>query len=286
MGGSGSASKAKSENQNQAKFGQDVFGKQASALGDMYNYAGNLFGGSMPDFMDQANRGRDVSSGATEAGARGAQNQMAGGAYGGLGIGDQLMESLNQSQNNPSAMQDVNAMIMGGSGNNYADAMKNTYMQDADRAQNLMLGNLDSRAAGSGMSGGARQGVAQAQGMQDINQNLQKNLAKTGFSSFDKDLDRKLQIAQQADQGTMGRQKLMSNMLGNQNKAMQYGTGYNENLFKQGANMQQLPWNALSKYSGALGSPTVLGSGFGSGSGNSKASATGGGGGVTGGKGG
>jgi len=164
-------------------------------------------------------------------------------------------------------------MIMGGQGNNYADAMKGNFMQDADLAQKQMLGNLDARAAASGMSGGARQGVAQAQGMQDINKNLQQNMANVGFQSFDKDLNRKLGIAQQADQNTFGRQQLMSNMLGNQQQTQNQGMQYGQNLYGQAQGQQMMPWQQAGAFGNILGRPTVLGSGNSSGSGGSRGSA-------------
>lgn len=281
MGGSSSKSKSDSSNQNQ--FNQNVFNPQAGNLSDLYASAGNLFNQNLGGYNQQFQQGLDTTANAADMATQGAQDQLSGGAYGDLGVGQDLMSSLNQSLGSPSAMQDINAMIMGGSGNNYADAMKNTYMQDANLAQKQMLGNLDSRAAASGMSGGARQGIATAQGMQDINKNLQQNLAQTGFGAFDKDLDRKLQIAQQADQGTFNRQQLMSNMLGNQNKSMQFGTNATNNLFKQGNQMQNAGFGGLSQYANIIGSPTVLGSG--SGAGNASSKGLSGSGGIGGGKG-
>jgi hypothetical protein len=147
------------------------------------------------------------------------------------------MGSLNQSMNNPSAMSEINAMTMGGEGNNYADAMKESYISDANRAQEQMLGNTDARAAASGMSGGSRHGMMQGLGMEGINDQLQKNLAQTGYDTFDKDLNRKLEIAGQADANTFGRQQMMSGMLGQQQNTMNQGIQGGQNM--QNLNMGQ-----------------------------------------------
>jgi hypothetical protein len=108
--------------------------------------------------------------------------------------------------------------------------------------------------------------------MYDINSNLQNNLARTGYETFDKDLQNKLGIAQQADQGTLARQQMMSGMLGAQQ-------GVQTGALGQGQNMQNLgmgsfapgmmPWQNISNWANSLGSPTILNSG--NSSGNSSA---------------
>lgn len=282
MGGSsvsGGGSKNKSKAGSQGQFSQDVWGGQSGALGDLYNAAGSLFGSTLGNLSPMMQNASSTMNQTADAANQGWQNQMQGGAYSGLGIGNQLMSSLNASQNSPSAMQEVNNMIMGGSGNNYADAMKNQYMQDATDAQNNMMANMDARAAASGMSGGSRHGTAMAQGMKDINQNLQSNMAQTGFNTFDKDLDRKLQIAGQADANNFNRQQLMGNMLGQQQGAMAGGVNSAGNMQQLGMGQfapQMMPWQAMGQYANTIGAPTVLSSGSTSASSNSKGSGKGG----------
>ena len=272
MGGSvsGGKSKSNSGNSSSAEFGQNVWGQQGDALGGMYNQISSLFPSTVSGIQSQTpgfqNYNQQVQAQALPA----MQNQMQGGAYQNLGIGNQLMGSLNQSLNSPTNMQQINGMIMGGSGNNYADAMKQQYVQDANLAQGNMLANTDARAAASGMSGGSRHGILQAQGMQDINKNLQSNLAQTGFNTFDKDLDRKLQIAGQADQGTLARQQMMQQMLGSQQDAMSGGLNAAQGVQNLGMSNfapYMMPWQAAGAYSNAMGAPTVLSSGTGTGSG-------------------
>jgi len=273
MGGSVSAGKSKAKNSNESSFQQNVWDPQSQALNNLYSQVGQLFGQTNSGMQGQipgaVNNMQNINQQAMPAW----QNQLQGGAYSGLGIGNQLMGSLNQSLNSPTNMQQVNSMIMGGSGNNYADAMKNQYIQDANLAQRNMLSNLDARASAAGMSGGSRHGIATAQGMQDINRNLQSNLAQTGYNTFDKDLDRKLQIAGQADQATLQRQQMMQAMLGGQQQAMQGGLQYGQSMQNLGMGTfapYMAPWQAAGAYSNAIGAPTVLSSGTGSGSGSSK----------------
>ena len=241
---------SKSESEEYSKFMSDISGVQAPYLQDLWGQAQDWLSENSDDWNQRLSA---MEPGINEAGTQGweattnnlvgsqnaYQNQLGGGvyenAYGKTGIADVLGESLMGSLANPSAMQDINSMIMGGSGNNYADAMKSQYINDANSAQQNMLANMDARAAASGMSGGSRHGVLQGMGMENINSNLQRNLAETGFNTFDKDLDRKLNIAQQADQGTLARQGMMQNMLGQQN-ASQQGALNNLGMMNQQAN--------------------------------------------------
>lgn len=265
MGGAASGSKSKSK----SSFQDRVWGGQSGALQDLYGNAQDLF--------NQTNTGmQGLQPGATQNMQDtynqvnpAYQEQLQGGAYRDMGLQNQLMGSLNQSMNQPSAMSQINAMTMGGEGNNYADAMRDQYIQDANRAQDRMMANTDARAAASMMSGGSRHGIAQGLGMESINDSLQSNLAKTGYDTFEADLQRKLDIAQQADQGNLARQQMMSGMIGQQNQAQQGAIQGGQNM--QNINMgqyapQMMPWDAIGEYGNVIGRPTILGSGKQSGS--------------------
>jgi len=269
MGGSAS----KSDSGSEAGYQDQVWGGQSPALEQLYGRAGKLFG--------QTKRGMNQMIPGAEQGMQdvynqmqpGWQDQMQGGAYKDMGLQNQLMSSLNQSMNNPSAMSEINAMVMGGEGNNYADAMQEKYRRNMQDSNANMLQNLDARAAASGMSGGSRHGVAQAQGLAQNAGNYQEQMADLGYESFDKDLNRKLEIAGLADQNTLARQEMMSGMIGQQQGAMQGGLNFGQGM--QNANMGQfapsmMPWDAMSQYANAIGRPTILGSGEESGSSSSK----------------
>lgn len=263
-GSSGSLGSNKSSSGSSGGFNQDVWGPQGEALQGLYSSVGNLFSGLNSSMMPRVETAAGMNNDFTNQAAPAWQNQMQGGAYSDLNIGENLTTSLNNSLNTPSATSEINAMIMGGSGNNYADAMKDQYISDANTATDNMLANLDARAAASGMSGGSRHGIATAKGMDDINSNLQKNLATTGYQTFDKDLDRKLSIAGAADANTMGRQQMMSNMLGQQQNTMNSGLAFGSQM--QNMNMGQFapymaPWQMAGNYANTIGAPTVLSSG-------------------------
>jgi len=262
MSGGGSFNKSKSN--NSSSYQDSVWGGQSPYLKDMYKQAGNLFGQTNQGMQGLMPGAVQDMQGIFQGSQPYWQDQMQGGAYKDMGLQNQLMDSLQQSQNNPSAMSEMNAMIMGGEGNNYADAMKDQYVKDANRASDNMMSNLDARAAASGMSGGSRHGMAQGEGMRGINDQLQSQMANTGFNTFDKDLDRKLQIASQADQGTLARQQMMSGMIGQQQQAQQGGLNFGRNM--QNMNMGQFspynaPWQPMGQYANAIGRPTILGSG-------------------------
>jgi len=257
--------RTQSDAASQQQFDQNVWAPQGQALQNMYGNINGLFGNTI------GNSAKGNTKGGTSAAhsvfsplSSAMSNNMAGGAYQNLDLQNQFTDSINQSANNPSAMQQINSMIMGGSGNNYADAMRDQYIADANRAQQLMLRNLDARASAAGHSGQSPYQRSVAEGMYDINRNLQRNLAETGYSTFEKDLDRKLGIASQADANTFQRQQLLSNMIGNQQGTMNQGYNQGLQLGGYGQSVANIPWQQAQMYGSLFGAPTVLNSGSGS----------------------
>lgn len=275
MSGSVGGSKAKSKNNSGFQFNQSIPAFQSKALTDVYNAAKNLFGQTSSQIQNSVDDVSSTNASLYKSAIPAYNSALAGGQFSDPKFKSQLTNSLDTSLSNPSATQQIYGSVMGGSGNNYADAMKASYVGDANRATSNMLANLDARAAASGMSGGSRHGIASSQGLYDINSNLQKNLADVGYNTFDKDLTNKLNIAQQADTNTLNRQQMLSSMLG---KAQDTSNNAMSNI---GSSVQNLgmgtfapfmaPWDAMNNYAAAVGSPTVLSSGSGSASGSSKA---------------
>ncbi len=265
---------------NESSFKQQIPDFQKNALTQLYDMAANIFGSTNTATQQQvpgvANFINEVNQSAVPA----FRDNLSGGAYRDLDIGNRLMDSLQESLGQPTNTQKVYANIMGGEGNNYADALKASFVGDANRATDNMLANLDARAAASGMSGGSRHGVATSQGLYDINSNLQKNLADVGYNTFDKDLANKLNIASQADSNTLQRQQLMETMLGK-------GQATSSDTLNQAGAIQNLgmgmfaptmiPWQNMSNYANVIGQPTVLSSGSSRGSGDANSKAKGGG---------
>jgi hypothetical protein len=219
-------------------FNQDIWSGQRKPLKDMYGNAKSLYGSNAsamdavtPEIMGSM---RDTTGAATGAW----KDALAGGSYSGINpnnlvssldssmasgvpeASSPLIESLNNSLNReftpsgPTNTQNIYSQIMGGAGNNYADAMKGQYLSDANLAQQNMLSNLDARVGASGMTGSSREGIAQGLGLQGINRNLQEQLARTGYETFDKDLSNKLSIAQQADTNNFNRENMYLNDIG------------------------------------------------------------------------
>ena len=262
-----------SSSSNQSQFQQKIPKWQSDALTKMYKAAAGTYGSVGNTINQQMGGAQDYINQTNQAAMPEWQNQLGGGVYQSMDNANRLSESLQQSLNAPTNTQSIYSQMMGGQGNTYADAMKAGYTADANRATANMLSNLDARATASGMSGGSRHGTATSQGMYDINSNLQKNLADVGYNTFDKDLQNKLNIAQQADQGTLARQQLMSNMLGQQQGVSTGALGMGQNMQNLGMGAfapGMMPWQNISNYANALGSPTVLSSGFSSGSSNAK----------------
>ena len=275
-GAQGSQSKANSN----SMFQQQIPQWQANALTNMYNAAQGQYNTTGQAIQNQTPAAQSYIDQTNAAAMPEWKNQLSGGVYQGMDNATNLTNSLQQSLNSPTNTQNIYGQMMGGNGNNYADAMKASYLGDANRATDNMLAGLDSRAAASGMSGGSRHGVATSQGMYDINSNLQKNLADTGYNTFDKDLANKLNIAQQADSGTLARQQMMAGMLGQQQGVQTGALNFGQNMQNLGMGSfapTMMPWQNMSNYANSIGSPTVLSSGSSSGNSNAMGVSAGGG---------
>lgn len=268
-GAQGSASKANSN----SMFQQQIPQWQSDALTKMYNAAQGQYNTTGQAIQKQTPAAQSYIDQTNAAAMPEWKNQLSGGVYQGMDNATNLTNSLQQSLSSPTNTQNIYEQMMGGNGNNYADAMKASYLGDANRATDNMLANLDSRAAASGMSGGSRHGVATSQGMYDINSQLQKNLADTGYNTFDKDLNNKLNIAQQADSGTLARQQMMAGMLGQQ-QGVQTGAlnagGQMQNLGMGSFAPTMMPWQNMSNYANSIRDPSILSSGNSSSSSNAK----------------
>lgn len=191
-------------------------------------------------------------------------NLNAGGAYKDADLNSTL-NTIMGFQNTPSQSSGLYENIMGGKGNNYVDAMKNMFYKDAQRTRDLSEASLDARLSGTGMSGGARHGVAQALISRDIDKNLQDNMTKVGYDSFEKDLQNKLGIAQMADSNTLARQGMYTNTANsalqgknaNMNAAAGMTPQMSQSVMSQFA-PTMMPWKNLENYSSSIGNPTIL----------------------------
>jgi len=250
------------QNAANSQFGQNVF--QGPALNQLYGQAANLYDqtagtsqGLVPGAVNQANQ---VAQGATAAN----QGNMQGGAYAPFNFGQQLSNSLQQSQNTPSASQQIYQGIMGGQGNSYLPAMRESMLQNQANAQSLNSGRIDAQAAAAGMSGGSRQGVQEGLMRSLGNQDVTSQMNQMGLNTFERDLQNKMTIANQADTNNFGRQQLMSGLLGQQQGTINQGIQMAPQVQQTGLggfNAANAPWQGMQAYQGALGAPTILNQG-------------------------
>ena len=185
-------------NDSFSKSTQNVWAPQSRALQGMYESANNLSEELTPFY---ANEGRRAS-------------KM---------IGDTQTQGMNAWQNQLNAPQ-----------NPYEMMMKDSIQNDASRATENMLNTTDARAAMSGMSGGSRHGVMQAQGMKNINDAMQREMSSVGMQNYNEAQQRALQATG------------MSNEMAN--------------LGMAGFNPINAQWANLQNQSGIIGGPTTLGS--------------------------
>jgi hypothetical protein len=253
-----------SESQSSGSSRQRIMPYQKKALTDIAKQSKTLFNQQNANAQAMAPQ---LQAQMADALAKQTQsyNQLSlGGAYSGADL-NSIMNKVEAFQNTPSQSTGLYENIMGGKGNNYVDAMKNMFVKDAQRTRDLSEASLDSRLAGTGMSGGSRHGVAQALVSRDIDKNLQDQMTKVGYDSFDKDLQNKLGIARLADEQMTARQGMYANLAGgalqgkdaNMNQAASMIPGLQKSIMSQLA-PSQVPWKNLQNYNAAIGNPTIL----------------------------
>lgn len=250
-----------------SNYGQNVWSGQSNALQSLYNAANNLFNNSVSGISGQTNNAVNSANAVTNSTINALNSQLNGGAYSSIDA-NRLQNNIYDSMNTPSYTQQVYNQILGGSGNTYGSQLANTLQTQANRSYNNTLNSIDQRAAGSGMGGSSRQGIAQGIAAHDINNDLLSNLAQVGYDSYNTDLSNKLAIANQADTNSVSRQTLLSNLLSNRQNASTNAlssAGSVQNLASGGSNQYLTPFSALSQYASTIGSPTTLSSGTSSG---------------------
>ena len=258
-----SGSLGKSDSQSGNKFNQNIWGPQGDALQNMYGQLGGLFNQSNQGMQNQIPGAVNNMQSVFNQSQQPWQQQMQGGAFAGMDLQGMYGDALNGGGNE----QFMNESIMGGAGNNYVDAMKNQMQQDSGSRLGQNLAMNDARNAGNQLSGSSRHGLAE-QGIYDQSeQNLGRMQTELGYNTFDKDMDRKMDIARNADAFDMNKINSLSGALTQQQGAM--ANGLNQGGAMQGLGMGQFapymaPWQMSGQYSNALGRPTTLGSGSGS----------------------
>ena len=222
----GALGKSESSSQNQSQFDQNVWGPQGGALGNLYSQMGGLFDQTNQRMQGQIPGAIDQQQGIFNQANPAWQQQLGGGAFQGMDLQNQYNQALQGGGNE----QWLDQNIMGGAGNNYVDAMKGQLQDDSSQRLGRNLAMSDARASGAGMGGSSRHGLLQARMAEDEGDRLGAQQTALGFNTFDKDLDRKLGIAQRADQFDFGKLQNISGMLGQQQGAMQGGLNFGQGM--------------------------------------------------------
>lgn len=273
----------KSKNSSSSSFEEDVFAPQANALGGLYSNANQAYSGSkdiagqmqsmapeiqqqMAQYANQANMGFG--------------NQMSGGGMGNTGdLRTMLAESF-QPQSGPSNTQQMYESIVGGSGNTYVDPMVDAMKRSGMDNLNRMQANTGLDAAAMGQGGSSRHAMQNAMQAGNMNQQMLDREMNMRGNAYDRDLDLKMGIAEQADTNALNRtlgtqENLMRSIgMGDQNTqaAMQFAPTMQNLGMGTMAPWQQAmnaPWDAMQSYSNVIGAPTVLGEGESKGKGSS-----------------
>jgi hypothetical protein len=261
-------SSSDSEQEQGGDFSQDVWSGQAPFLTRMYGQFNNLFPWTTSGMQRLTPEAVSGAQNIFQTAQPFWQQQMTGGAYGGQDFGAMYQDALQGG----GAEQEINQMIMGGAGNDYADAMKQEMQSDAFDRLGTTLSALDLRSGGTNLPGSSRHGIVQARAVEDEMDRLGKMQTGIGYETFDKDLQRKLDIARRADAFDATRLGSISDNWARQQAAQQGGIGMGANL--QALNMGQfapymMPWQGAGAYANAMGAPVVLGQGSSFGAGES-----------------
>jgi hypothetical protein len=165
-----------------------------------------------------------------QQGVQGINQQLSGG-YQGAGFSNQmgggfqnqgLMDSLMSGMNGPSSTGQMYQNIVGGSGNTYIDPMVDAMRQGyTDNLQRNLLPSLKSGAVDAGQTGSSRQGIAEGLALGESNRDAAMQEAMMRGNAYDTDLNWKMQIAQQADQGRSTARQQTMDYLGMQNQNQQ-----------------------------------------------------------------
>jgi len=226
-----------SKNESNSLASTSVWKPQSDQLQDLYNRGSEWTDANQGAITDAANSAANTSNQALEAAAPVWQKNLQGGNLAGVDIAGFLAKRMGDPNqvasttigqygaDNPTWQYKLGQNFSGG--NSSLDNMRSTISAGAQEATDMMLGSLDARAAASGMSGGSRHGTATAQGMRDINQNMQDNLSQIGYDAYNKDYDRALQTGADADQ------------LNQQIQLANQGTNLDAQLGNQGANLDR-----------------------------------------------
>ena len=187
MGGGGGKGKSESSSNQgaQNQFQQNVWGPQGQALQQLYGQTGQLFGDTMNQMGQQIPGAIGQQQQVFDQAMPAWQRQMQGGAFAGMPLQQNYQQALQGGGNE----QFINQSIMGGAGNNYAQAMKNQLAGDTMDRLGRQFAASDLRASAAGQPGSSRHGLLQADMTRQAMDRLADQQTNIGYQTFDKDLE-------------------------------------------------------------------------------------------------
>lgn len=273
-------------NQGQSSnFGQDVWGALNQVAPGFFQQASNLWNNNM-GAMNNFNQASNAAAGWGGNFANNALdpwNQQAQGGYaGGVNDGTQqsLIDSLNRSldSGNQSKSSMMYEDIIGGAGNTYADPLADKMAQDSQvNMERNIMPSIRGSASDMGQSGSSRHGIAEGLAASDEARNLSGRQTEMRERNYDRDMNWKMNIANQADQQLGASQDRALGLVNSMNQSQQgalNNAGSIQNLgFNALAPMAQamnMPFEQFSSLMGSIGisNPAVLSSGGSQGWGN------------------
>jgi hypothetical protein len=248
---------------NSAMQQDKIWKGQRGYMKDLYNQAQGLYNNFDKNQYDQQFSDLTEQMKGINEKTQGGWDTMLQG-----GIADPSLDAaIRQSMQSPSETGKMYESIVGGAGNTYIDPMVKAMKAGQMDNLNLQMPGLNIGAVNAGQSGSSRQGVAEAlMRSQANNQMLDKEAMMRG-EAYDKDLNWKMNIAQQADTNRGDAQDRAAQLLQNKNQMMTQGINANQQM-QQNARalldtaMQKgnLQYDAYNRYKDAIGGPIVLGS--------------------------
>lgn len=271
MSSSHSGGKSDSSSQSMNSYFQkdSVFKPQKKYLQDLYSEAQRQYQNFNPHQYDDQFAALGEQLKGINANTDESWKQM---LKGGAQSAD-LDAAIKASMNSPSEMGKMYESITGGPGNTYIDPMVQAMKagQIDNMKQQLATVNLD--AVGAGQAGSSRHGVSEALTRALANNQMLDKEATMRGENYDRDMQWKMGIAQQADTNRGAAQDRAAQLLAQKNQMMQYGINANQQMQKNAGSlldnaMRQgnLSWDNYNKYKSGIGAPLILGSSGGSGS--------------------
>ena len=207
---------SKKKSSSSSSFDQNVWGPSEQTYKDYFgrlpfdqvDRAGNVLAEHAPELYDQI-------SGYVNSADPAYQNQLGGGQVSGFNqqISPELQQSIGQSLNSPSQTSQVYNEIQGGGNPYLSDKITGINNRLADNLYRYGLPKVNDAAVHAGQAGSSRHGIAEGLTRSDAYNKMADTTAGLLSDDYDSNLDRRLDIANQADSNRLA---LQQSLLGQQ----------------------------------------------------------------------